>query len=137
MGSETKRSHGFIMLGMESATAGCGKRFYGMNHSCHKNTEYRFSVRYRRRSRDAVADEEKALHLALLHTCVQIYTHPSVSQRNFSVMRSVQHKSTETMMKKNSLAGTWGQADRLITSHGTREEKKRMERAKKKRCGFI
>ena len=49
-------------------------------------------------------------------------------------MRSVQHKSTETMMKKISLAGTWGQADRLITSHGKRDEKKRKgERAKKKK----
>ena len=71
-----ERSHGFIMLGMESATAGCGipnDSLAGISHAI-KIQSYRFSVRYRRRSRDAVADEEKALHLALLHTCVKIYT---------------------------------------------------------------
>ena len=38
----------------------------------------------------------------------------------------------------NYFASTWGQADRLATRESTRDKKKRkIERKKKKRCGFI
>ena len=108
------------------------KRFFRRNHSCHKNTEYRFSVRYLRRSRDALADKEKALHLAHLHTCVQIHTH-SVSQWNFSVVRFVQHKSTETKMKNNSLAGTRRVSQAYDNEvRATRRKEREKERKKKK-----
>ena len=50
--------------------------------------------------------------------------HPSVSQRNFSVMRSVQHKSTETKIKVplgKHMNGPIGNT----TRQGTRDKKKR------------
>ena len=135
-----ERSHGFIMLGMESATAGCGipnDSLAGISHAI-KIQSYRFSVRYRRRSRDALAYEEKALHLALLHTCVQIYTHPRISQRDFPVMRFVQHKSTETKMINNSFAGTLGTGRQAYHKPWqARREEKKGRKKEKKRCGFI
>ena len=60
------------MLGMESAAAGCdipNDSLAGISHAI-KIQSIGFYARYRRLSRDAVADEEKAFHLALLHTCV-------------------------------------------------------------------
>ena len=49
-------------------------------------------------------------------------------------MRFVQHQSTETKMKNNSLASTWGQADRPAIRQGKRNEKKRNgERETKKK----
>ena len=36
------------------------------------------------------------------YSWVEIYTHPRISQRDFPVMRFVQHKSTETKIKNTS-----------------------------------
>ena len=71
-----------------------------------------------------------------LKLCVEIYTHPRISQRDFPVMRFVQHKSTETKMINNSLAST-RRADRQHhkASHARRKEKK--WRARERSHGFI
>ena len=69
--------------------------------------------------------------------CVEIYTHPRISQRDFPVMRFVKRKSTETKDKKTlgkHMKGPIGNTSR----QGTRDKKKRNEdRERKKRCGFI
>ena len=81
---------------------------------------------------DDGSSDSEAIEAIKHNICVELYTHLRISQSDFPVKRFVQHKSTETKMT-NKFLSTWGQADRLTTRQGTREEKKRMERAKKKK----
>ena len=64
--------------------------------------------------------------------CVEIYTHPRISQRDFPVIRFVKRKSTETKDKITSWqAHEW--ADRLTTRQGMRDKKKRNGKSEKKK----
>ena len=72
--------------------------------------------------------------------CVQIYTHPRISQSDFPVIRFVKRKSTKTKVMDNSNASTCGQANRPTKRQSTRDKRKRKQMEsewKKKRCGFI
>ena len=141
-GMKKKKRCGFIMLVVESAAAGCGipscdslrKKLSKLHNA--NNAEIRLTI-------SSCEGSSCRISLPSLwrfpSICVDIYTHPHISQSDFPVMRFValKHMSTETKMMNYSFAGTWGQADKLTTRQGKRDDKKRIERAKKKRCGFI
>ena len=126
------------MLGMESAAAGCDIPNYSLAGIIHAiKIQSIGSLFVIVTAPETLWHTKRKLSTWLIFILASKFIqHPSVSQWNFSAVRFVQHKSTETKMINKFLSfSIWGQADRLTTRHGTREEKKRMERAKKKDVG--
>ena len=123
------------MLGMESAAAGCdipNDFLAGISHAIKiKSIGSLFVIVA---APETLCQTKRRLSTWLFFMLASKFiTHPRVSQRNFSVTRFVQHKSTETKMKNNSLANTWGQADRPAIRQGKRNDKKRNGKERKKK----
>ena len=70
-----------------------------------------------------------------IYICVQIYTHPRISQSDFPVMRfiALQHKSTETKIINISLAGTWPGRQAYHKARQVRRQEKNRKSEKKKK----
>ena len=96
------------MLGMESAAAGCDIPNYSLAGIIHAiKIQSIGSLFVIVTAPETLWHTKRKLSTWLIFILASKFIpHPSVSQWNFSVVRFVQHKSTETKMKNNALAGT-------------------------------
>ena len=134
-GMKKKKKSGFIVLGIESATAGCGipcDSMAGIFHAIKiQSTGSLFVIVA---AHETLWQTKRKLSTWLFFILASKFIpHPSVSQRNFSVMRSVQHKSTETMMKKKFPCWHMGTGRQAYHKpwQARREEKKGRKKEKK------